>query len=50
MEALSGSILLPSNFFRFLRAWVSYVRVDLELNLYEYYLSLRRMLGLHPLM
>lgn len=50
MEALSGSILRPRNLFRFLRAWLSYVRVDLELNLYEYYLSLRRVLGLHPVM
>ncbi|OJD29933.1 ubiquinone biosynthesis [Diplodia corticola] len=50
MEALSGSILRPRNLFRFLRAWLSYVRVDLELNLYEYYLSIRRVLGMHPVL
>ncbi|KAI9771361.1 MAG: hypothetical protein M1840_002331 [Geoglossum simile] len=38
-----GSVLWPENFFRLLGAWGSYVRVELKLSLYEYFLSLRRL-------
>ncbi|KAL9121754.1 MAG: hypothetical protein Q9187_001694 [Circinaria calcarea] len=40
-----GSVLWPSNLFRLLGAWGSYMRVELKLSIYEYYLSLRRGLG-----
>ena len=40
-----GSMLWPTNLFRLLGAWGSYMRVELKLSVYEYYLSLRRGLG-----
>jgi len=40
-----GSVLWPGNFLRLVGAWGSYMRVELKLSLYEYYLSLRRALG-----
>ena len=48
MEILNerGSLLWPSNVFRLLRAWSSYMRVGLKLSLYEYYISVRRALGM----
>ncbi|KAK8202696.1 ABC1 family-domain-containing protein [Phyllosticta capitalensis] len=50
MESLKGSMLKLRNIIQFLRAWTSYVRVDAKLTLYEYYLSLRRLLGMRPIM
>ncbi|OAP60848.1 hypothetical protein AYL99_05850 [Fonsecaea erecta] len=41
-----GSFLRPQNFWRLLRAWVSFMRVELKLFGYERYLSIRRHLGL----
>ncbi|OAL36927.1 hypothetical protein AYO20_03696 [Fonsecaea nubica] len=41
-----GSFLHPQNFWRLLRAWVNFMRVELKLFGYERYLSLRRHLGL----
>ena len=41
-----GSLLWPRNMLRLVSAWSSYMRVGLKLSLYEYYISLRRALGL----
>lgn len=41
-----GSILRPRNFLRFLHAWASYLRVEIKLEIYERWLSLRGRLGL----
>lgn len=41
-----GSALWPRNIGRVLAAWAAYMRVELKLSLYEYYLALRRTLGL----
>ena len=41
-----GSFLWPWNFIRLVNAWGSYMRVELKLSLYEYYLALRRAVGL----
>ncbi|EFQ98756.1 ABC1 family protein [Nannizzia gypsea CBS 118893] len=48
MELISkqGSIFWPPNFLRFLQAWVSYLRVEIKLEIYENWLSLRNRLGL----
>ncbi|OAL70705.1 atypical/ABC1/ABC1-B protein kinase [Trichophyton violaceum] len=48
MELISqqGSIFWPPNFLRFLQAWVSYIRVEIKLEIYEHWLSLRNRLGL----
>jgi aarF domain-containing kinase len=40
-----GSFLWPGNLIRVLRAWSSFMRVELKLSAYEFYLALRRMLG-----
>ncbi|KAI9785679.1 MAG: hypothetical protein M1839_008696 [Geoglossum umbratile] len=40
-----GSALRPGNFVRLLGAWGSYIRVELKLSLYEYFLSFRRLVG-----
>ncbi|KAI9850158.1 MAG: hypothetical protein M1838_006045 [Thelocarpon superellum] len=50
MEIISrhGSVFRPGNLLRFFGAWVSYVRVEVKLSLYEYFLSLR-MFWAHPL-
>ncbi|KZF25667.1 putative ubiquinone biosynthesis protein [Xylona heveae TC161] len=47
MEQLhaSGSIFWPHNLFRLFGAWATYMRVELKLSLYEFYLSLRRGFG-----
>ncbi|PGH29253.1 Atypical/ABC1/ABC1-B protein kinase [[Emmonsia] crescens] len=42
-----GSILWPRNVVRFIQAWASYLRVEIKLELYENWLSLRGRLGLH---
>jgi aarF domain-containing kinase len=51
MEIISehGNKLKPSNLLRLLQAWGQYMRVELKLSAYEFYLSLRRTLGLPPL-
>ncbi|ODH30178.1 Atypical/ABC1/ABC1-B protein kinase [Paracoccidioides brasiliensis] len=41
-----GSILWPRNFIRLLQAWASYLRVELKLEMYEHWLSIRGRLGL----
>ena len=45
----TGSFLWPSNFFRLLGAWASFVRVEMMLSLYEYYISFRRVARLSPI-
>ena len=40
-----GSILWPHNLFRLLAAWTSFMRVEVKLSLYEYYISIRRLAG-----
>ncbi|KAI5296207.1 hypothetical protein KEM52_005150 [Ascosphaera acerosa] len=42
----AGSLLRPHNLRRFLRAWWSYLRIELKLKLYEEYLFVRGKLGL----
>ncbi|KAA6410147.1 MAG: ABC1 family [Lasallia pustulata] len=48
MEILSqrGSIFWPSNLFQLVSAWGSYMRVEVKLSLYEYYISFKRVVGL----
>ncbi|KAI9752605.1 MAG: hypothetical protein M4579_005553 [Chaenotheca gracillima] len=41
-----GTLVRPDNLFRLACAWTSYMRVELKLSLYEYYISLRRAFGL----
>ena len=43
-----GSILWPKNLLGFIRALYSYMRVDIQLTLYEYYLSCRKTMGFAP--
>ena len=43
-----GSIFWPNNLVRYLRAWSSFMRVEVRLSLYEYYIALRRFLRLAP--
>ena len=45
----TGSVLWPSNFFRLLGAWTSFMRVEVKLSLYEYYISFRRIARLSPI-
>ena len=44
----TGSILWPSRLFWLLGAWASFIRVEVKLSLYEYYISFRRLAGLSP--
>ena len=41
-----GGFLQPRNFFRLLRAWVQFLRIEVKLFGYERYLSIRRHLGI----
>ena len=43
-----GSPLSPRNFLNFVLAWTSFMRVELKLSLYEWYISLRRFAHLPP--
>ena len=47
--AQSGNILWPPNFLRLLGAWASFMRVEIKLSLYEYYISFRRFVRLTPI-
>lgn len=51
MESISkhGSMLSPYNIFRLVRAWASFMRIELKLSLYEYYISIRRFARLSPI-
>ena len=40
-----GSKFQPRNLLRILWAWSSYMRVELKLSLYEYYILIRRLAG-----
>ena len=40
-----GSIFWPHNLFQLLAAWTSFMRVEVKLSLYEYYISIRRVAG-----
>jgi hypothetical protein len=46
LDNLSGSVLLPWNFFLWLGAWSRHVRVEMKLGAYESYLRARAVLGL----
>jgi aarF domain-containing kinase len=48
LEAIEGSLLWPRNLVAFVAAWTSYARVSLKLSLYEWWLGLRRNLGMKP--
>ena len=45
LDHLSGSILWPGNFVKWLRAWTRHFRVEMQLSSYETYLKLRALLG-----
>lgn len=45
LDNLSGSVLLPWNFFSWLGAWCRHARVELKLGTYEMWLSVRAKLG-----
>ncbi|KAF2204787.1 ABC1-domain-containing protein [Delitschia confertaspora ATCC 74209] len=49
LEHLNGSLLWPSNFVAFLRAWGKHMRIELKLGIYERYLSIRALLGMGQL-
>ena len=40
-----GSVLWPRNLMQFVKAWGSYMKVEVKLSLYEYYLYIQRSLG-----
>ncbi|KAI0206887.1 ABC1-domain-containing protein [Astrocystis sublimbata] len=42
-----GSLLSPGNAVRFIAAWVGYLRVELKLEVFELWLSIRRIVGLN---
>ncbi|KAI1747792.1 ABC1-domain-containing protein [Xylaria castorea] len=42
-----GSLLSPGNAIRFVAAWVGYLRVELKLEVFELWLSIRRIVGLN---
>ncbi|KAL9589974.1 MAG: hypothetical protein Q9203_001212 [Teloschistes exilis] len=44
----NGSVLWPRNILGLLAAWASYVRVEVKLSLYEWYIYLRRVTHLSP--
>ncbi|KAI1459206.1 ABC1-domain-containing protein [Annulohypoxylon moriforme] len=44
-----GSLLWPSNALRFLAAWVGYLRVELKLEAFELWLSVKRMVGINTM-
>ncbi|KAK5012249.1 hypothetical protein LTR60_004481, partial [Cryomyces antarcticus] len=46
LESLSGSYLWPRNLLTLLAAWSRYMRVEMKLTLYEYFLGVKRMLGM----
>lgn len=45
VDNLSGSILWPGNFFKWLSAWARHFRVEMQLSSYETYLKLRAIAG-----
>ncbi|KAK3171012.1 hypothetical protein OEA41_003096 [Lepraria neglecta] len=47
--AQTGSKLWPHNLFRLIAAWSSFMRVELKLSLYEYYIFFRRFTSLSPI-
>ncbi|KAL9131044.1 MAG: hypothetical protein Q9217_000930 [Psora testacea] len=51
MEIISqqGGLLLPKNLFRLIGAWMSFMRVEVKLSLYEWYISCRRIAHLSPI-
>ncbi|KAI1120931.1 ABC1 family-domain-containing protein [Nemania abortiva] len=42
-----GSLLSPGNAIRFIAAWMGYLRVELKLEVFELWLSIRRIIGLN---
>ncbi|KAI1112328.1 ABC1-domain-containing protein [Nemania sp. NC0429] len=40
-----GSLLAPANAIRFIGAWMSYLRVELKLEVFELWLSIKRVMG-----
>ncbi|KAF6229546.1 hypothetical protein HO173_011401 [Letharia columbiana] len=45
----NGSIWWPSNLLRLVGAWTSFMRVEVKLSVYEYYISFRRFARLSPI-
>ncbi|GAM82910.1 hypothetical protein ANO11243_008960 [Dothideomycetidae sp. 11243] len=48
LENLNGSLFNPRVFWRFLTAWSAFEKVQLKLTVYEYWLNVKRLLGLQP--
>ena len=46
MDNLKGSLFNPKVFWGFLKAWSAYERIQLKLTVYEYWLSIKRALGM----
>lgn len=44
-----GSLLWPGNALRFIAAWVGYLRVELKLEAFELWLSVKRMVGVNTM-
>ncbi|KAI0896678.1 ABC1-domain-containing protein [Annulohypoxylon nitens] len=44
-----GSLLWPGNALRFIAAWVGYLRVELKLEAFELWLSIKRMVGVNTM-
>ncbi|KAI1093123.1 ABC1-domain-containing protein [Rostrohypoxylon terebratum] len=44
-----GSLLWPGNALRFIAAWVGYLRVELKLEAFELWLSVKRMVGINTM-
>ncbi|KAI0012685.1 ABC1-domain-containing protein [Xylariaceae sp. FL0662B] len=47
IRASPGSLLRPSNALRFVAAWMGYLRIELKLEAFELWLSVKRMVGLN---
>ncbi|KAI1341359.1 ABC1-domain-containing protein [Xylariaceae sp. FL0016] len=45
----SGSLLWPSNAFRFLAAWMGFLRVELKLEAYEMFIKIKRAVGMNTM-
>ncbi|KAI1501813.1 ABC1 family-domain-containing protein [Biscogniauxia marginata] len=45
-----GSLLRPGNAFRFIAAWMGYLRVELKLEIFELWLSIKRIVGINTAM
>ena len=49
LEQIKGSLLWPTNAFRAVTAWLSYVKIEVKLEAFELWLNVRRLIGLQSL-